>query len=66
MGMTMNVGQLDRAVRMVGGLVLMGLAYTGVIGPWGYIGAVPLATGLAGLCPLYRMLGITTCSSATR
>jgi hypothetical protein len=63
MNWTMNVGQLDRAARMVGGLALMALAYTQYIGPWGYIGVLPLATGLAGFCPLYGMLGIRTCST---
>lgn len=66
MNLITNVGTLDRGLRMVGGLALMALAYTQVIGPWGYLGALPLATGLAGFCPLYRMLGISTGSPSTQ
>lgn len=64
MTMTINVGMLDRALRVVAGVLLMVLAYVGTIPSWvGFIGAIPLATGLAGLCPLYRVLGINTCAT---
>jgi F420-0:gamma-glutamyl ligase len=56
-----NVGNVDRVLRIVAGLALMGLAITDSVGAWGYIGIVPLATGLAGSCPLYSMLGFSTC-----
>ncbi|PTT90515.1 DUF2892 domain-containing protein [Pelomonas sp. HMWF004] len=56
-----NVGTADRALRVLAGLALLGLAATGTIGPWGYIGVVPLATGLLRTCPLYSMLGFSTC-----
>lgn len=56
-----NVGGIDRIARIVGGLALLGLAATGTIGAWGYIGLVPLATGLLSTCPLYSVLGIQTC-----
>ncbi len=56
-----NVGGLDRAARLCVGLVLLGLAASGVIGAWGYVGLVPLATGLLSTCPLYSMLGLSTC-----
>jgi hypothetical protein len=56
-----NVGGLDRVARIVGGLALIGLAVAGVIGPWGYIGVVPLATGSLRMCPLYSILGFNTC-----
>ncbi len=56
-----NVGGLDRAARLCAGLVLLGLAASGVIGAWGYVGLVPLATGLLSTCPLYSMLGLSTC-----
>jgi O-antigen ligase len=59
--MTKNVGAMDRTVRIVAGLVLIALAATGSIGGWGWIGVVPLATGLLGWCPPYAMLGINTC-----
>jgi hypothetical protein len=56
-----NVGNLDRALRIGGGLVLIALAAMGNIGWWGFIGVVPLLTGLAGTCPAYTLLGLKTC-----
>jgi hypothetical protein len=64
--MTPNAGTLDRGVRIVAGLALIGLAALGTIGAWGWIGLVPLATGLAGYCPAYRLLGLNTCPAAPR
>lgn len=58
----MNVGTLDRIIRIVLGLILITMAYTGVIGLWGYIGIIPLATGLLKWCPLYSILGVQTCA----
>ena len=49
--MKINVGGLDRIARIVAGLVLIGLAATGMIGVWGYIGVVPLLTGVFKFCP---------------
>lgn len=60
--MTRNEGNLDRVLRAVVGLVLIALAATGTIGAWGWIGVVPLVTAAMGWCPLYRVLGINTCS----
>jgi hypothetical protein len=59
--MKTNEGNVDRALRVVAGLALIGLAATGTVGLWGYIGVVPLLTGAVGLCPLYSVLGINTC-----
>lgn len=59
--MKTNEGTVDRAVRVIAGLVLIGLAATGTVGAWGWIGVVPLATGLIGWCPAYTLLGINTC-----
>jgi len=56
-----NVGGLDRAARIVIGLVLIALVFVGPKTLWGWIGLVPLATGLISFCPLYRLLGIRTC-----
>ena len=56
-----NVGGIDRILRIVVGLVLIGLADTGTVGLWGWIGVVPLATGLFSFCPAYRLLGLSTC-----
>lgn len=59
--MRTNEGGVDRALRAVAGVALLGLTATGVIGGWGWIGVVPLATAAIGWCPLYTMLGINTC-----
>ena len=60
--MNANVGTLDRALRAALGLVLLALTLSGVIGAWGWIGVVPLATAAFRFCPLYTVLGIRTCS----
>lgn len=56
-----NVGGLDRMLRVVLGVVLIALTLTGTIGGWGWIGIVPLLTGALGSCPLYTMLGFSSC-----
>ena len=61
-----NVGSIDRIVRVLIGLVLIGLTLSGTIGVWGWIGVVPLATGLIGWCPAYTLLGINTCPMKTQ
>lgn len=60
--MQTNVGKLDRAVRVAAGLALLAAAWSGVIGAWGWIGVVPLLTGIAGFCPAYLPFGINTCA----
>lgn len=62
LAMKLNVGGIDRILRIVLGLVLIGLAATGTVGPWGWIGVLPLATGLIGWCPPYALLGWSTCA----
>jgi Protein of unknown function (DUF2892) len=59
--MKTNVGGIDRILRIVLGLVLIGLAATGSVGVWGWIGVVPLATAALGFCPLYTVLGFSSC-----
>lgn len=59
--MKSNVGGIDRILRFVVGLVLIALAATGTVGVWGWIGVVPLATAALGFCPLYTVLGFSTC-----
>lgn len=59
--MKTNEGGIDRVVRIVAGLLLLGLMATGSIGWWGWLGIVPLATGLIGWCPAYTLLGLNTC-----
>jgi Protein of unknown function (DUF2892) len=58
--MKANVGTIDRALRVIAGLVLIGLAATGTVGVWVWIGVVPLLTGLFGLCPAYAIFGMST------
>ena len=64
--MKVNVGGLDRAVRIIVGLVLIGLTLSHTIGVWGWIGIVPLATGLFRTCPLYSIVGLNTCPMTKR
>ena len=56
-----NESNLDRAIRIVLGIVLLSLIFVGPQTLWGLVGIVPLATGIAGSCPLYRLLGLSTC-----
>lgn len=58
--MKCNVGNMDRAIRIIAGLALIGLAATGTIGIWGWIGIVPVLTGAFRFCPAYPLLDITT------
>lgn len=61
-----NEGTIDRAVRIVLGLGLISLTFIGPQSPLGFIGLVPLATGLIGFCPLYKVLGFSTCPMPKR
>ena len=60
MNLPKNVGQIDRYARIAGGGLLVVLAATGAVGPWGFIGFVPLATGFLSTCPAYSLLGYST------
>jgi len=61
LAMTRNVGGIDRILRALVGVVMLGLTWYGTIGLWGLLGLVPLGTALIGFCPLYTLLGIATC-----
>ena len=56
-----NVGGIDKILRIVAGVGLIGATAAGLLPVWGYIGIVPLATGLMGWCPVYPLLGMSTC-----
>jgi hypothetical protein len=56
-----NEGTIDRALRVIAGAGILSLAFIGPQTAWGYVGLVPLITGLIGYCPLYAMLGLSTC-----
>ncbi|HEX9803504.1 MAG TPA: DUF2892 domain-containing protein [Gammaproteobacteria bacterium] len=58
--MKLNVGGIDRIMRIVLGAGLVAATALGLLPVWGWIGIVPLATGLVGFCPLYPMLGFST------
>lgn len=65
--MKANVGGADRAIRIVVGLALIALAVFNVapVGVWGWIGIVPLATGIFRFCPAYSLFGMSTCPMKT-
>lgn len=58
-----NEGKVDRIIRILTGAAILSLAFTGPQSPWAYLGIVPLATGLIGWCPLYAILGISSCKA---
>jgi hypothetical protein len=62
--MKINIGGVDRFFRVVIGVLLIGLAIFDRIGPWGYIGILPIATALIGWCPVYAPFGFSTCCCA--
>ncbi len=59
--MSRNEGTIDRVLRVVLGLILLSLVFVGPQTMWGLIGIVPLVTVLVGICPLYSVLGVSTC-----
>lgn len=56
-----NVGGIDKTLRIVAGVALVGATAAGFLPVWGWIGVVPLATGLMGWCPAYTLFGMNTC-----
>lgn len=58
--MKLNVGGIDRILRIVIGAALVGATAMGSLPVWGWIGIIPLATGLVGFCPMYPLLGFST------
>ena len=61
--MIQNIGTVDRAVRIGAGVVLIAATLLGYIGLWGWLGVIPLATGLFRFCPAYLPFGWSTCSA---
>ena len=64
--MKFNVGGPDRIARIIVGLVLIGLTLAGQIGVWGWIGVLPLLTGMFKFCPAYALFGMSTCCSSEK
>ncbi|MFN0246378.1 MAG: DUF2892 domain-containing protein [Kofleriaceae bacterium] len=60
-----NEGTIDRALRIVVGIALLAIVFVGPKTPIGWVGLVPLITGLIGSCPLYTLLGLSTCPMKT-
>ncbi len=60
-----NVGSIDRAVRVAIGLGLLAIVFVGPKTPFGWLGLIPLATAALGTCPLYSILGLSTCPTKT-
>ena len=61
-----NEHMIERVLRVAVGIALLAVAFVGPKTAWGYLGVVPLATGLIGSCPIYTLLGIDTCSTKTK
>jgi len=61
--MKKNIGSIERIIRVVAGVGIISLAFIGPHSPWAYLGIIPLATGIIGLCPPYAILRISTCKS---
>ncbi len=61
--MKQNVGGIDKILRIIVGIALVAATVLGYLPVWGYIGVVPLVTGLIGFCPLYPLLGLSTCKT---
>lgn len=60
-----NVGTVDRVLRVVVGLAVISLVFVGPQTPWGWVGIVPLLTGLVNFCPLYKLVGLNTCKGGS-
>jgi hypothetical protein len=58
-----NEGRIDRIVRVLVGILGVSLVFIGPKTAWGWIGLIPLVTGLVGMCPIYRILGVSSCGS---
>lgn len=61
-----NAGTIDRSIRVVVGLILLSGVFIGPQTLWGWVGLVPLVTGLVGFCPLYKLVGLNTCPIKSR
>jgi hypothetical protein len=59
--MPRNVGDIDKWLRIIAGLLILGLGAFGPLGWWGLLGIVPLATGVMGSCPACSLMGMNTC-----
>ena len=51
-------------LRVVAGIAMLSLTVVGPKTSWGFVGLIPLVTGLVGNCPLYSVFGLSTCPKA--
>lgn len=56
-----NVGGIDRSLRIAVGLLLIALVFVGPKTSWGWLGLIPLVTGLVATCPVYSLIGLNSC-----
>jgi hypothetical protein len=63
--MIQNIGTVDRGIRIAIGAALIAASVLNYIGAWGWVGIIPLATGLFRVCPAYIPFGLSTCSAKT-
>lgn len=61
-----NEHPVERTLRVLVGVGVLSLVFFGPKTAWGYLGLLPIATGLSGVCPLYSVLGFSTCSVSSR
>ena len=64
--MKQNIHNIERVIRVVAGLGIVSLVFIGPQSPWGWLGLVPLATGIIGWCPPYALFGFSTCTTCMR
>ena len=64
--LVVNEHPVERMLRVLVGLGVLSLVFIGPRTPWGYLGLVPVVTGLSGICPLYSIFGFSTCRAASR
>lgn len=64
--MPINAGTADRVLRVIAGAAILSLAFVGPRTPWAYLGLIPLLTGAFGFCPLYSIVGFSSCPAKTR
>jgi hypothetical protein len=64
--MPTNEGAFDRIIRVIVGFAIISLVFVGPQSPWGWLGLVPLITGLVGFCPAYALFGVSTCGVPKR
>jgi len=58
-----NVGSIDKVLRVLVGVIALSLVFIGPQTAWGWVGVIPLMTGLVSFCPLYKVIGLKTCST---